>query len=114
MEQLSSAPEGERTNIIESVRPALISLEARTRYKSSIESSDLTIVFDCMNASGKAEVVAASELLDQILEFIDANLVLIRYRACLKRCLHHPQPQVKVMVMKFLRRCVEIGQCLEQ
>ena len=114
LEQLSSASEGERTKIIESVRPVLSSLEARTKYKISIENSDLTIVFDCLNASGKAEVVAASEILDQILEFIDAYLVLIRYRACLKRCMHHPQPQVKVMVMKFLRRCLETEKCLEQ
>jgi 26S proteasome non-ATPase regulatory subunit 5 len=114
LEQLSSASEGERTKIIESVRPVLSSLESRTKYKTSIESSDLTIVFDCLNASGKEEVVAASELLDQILEFIDAYLVLIQYKACLKRCIHHPQPQVKVMVMKFLRRCVETERCLEQ
>ena len=112
--QLSTAPEKERTKIIESVRPVLGSSEERLKYKSSIENSDLTILFDCLNASGKAEVVAASDVLDQILSFIDAPLVLTRYTACLNRCVHHPQSEVKIMIMKFLRRCLRNKQCLVQ
>jgi len=112
--RLSTAPEKERTTIIESVRPVLGSGEERLKYKSSIENSDLTILFDCLNASGKSEIVTASDILDQILSFIDASLVLSRYLACLNRCLHHPQSEVKIMVIKFLRRCIKDEQCLGQ
>ena len=112
--QLSTAPEKERTKIIESVRPILGSNEERLKYKSSIENSDLTILFDCLNASGKTEIVAASDMLDQILSFIDASFVLNRYIACLNRCVHHPNSEVKIMVMKFLRRCLHNKACLVQ
>ena len=112
--RLSTAPEKERTTIIESVRPVLGSGEERLKYKSSIENSDLTILFDCLNASGKSEIVTASDILDQILSFIDASLVLSRYLPCLNRCLHHPQSEVKIMVIKFLRRCIKDEQCLGQ
>jgi len=114
LKQLSTATEKERTRIIESVRPILSSPEGRRKYKNSIETSDLNIVFDCLNASGTAEILAASEILDQILEFVDASRVLNKYSACLNRCLNHPHPAVKAMVMKFLRRCLGTDQSLQQ
>ena len=112
--QLSTTSDHERTKIIESVRPILGSLEGRAKYKIPIENSDLAIVFDCLNASGKDEILAATELLGQILSFIDPSLVLNRYIACLNRCLHHPNAEVKAMVIRFLRRCLEVERCLEE
>ena len=68
--QLSTASENERTTIIEGVRPVLSTADGKRKYKASLENSDLTVVFDCLNASGKAEIQAASDILNQILDTI--------------------------------------------
>ena len=111
--QLSTASENERTKIIEGVRPVLSTADGKRKYKASLENSDLTVVFDCLNASGKAEIQAASDILNQILDIVDPIVALNRYHASLIRCLHHPNPEVKVLAIRFLSKCLPSDQCLE-
>ena len=112
--QLSTASEEERTRILENVRPIIASSEGRGKYRNSIENADLTVVFDCLNASGEKEIIAASEILGQILEMIDGFSVLTKYKACLNRCLSHPHPAVRIMVLKFLRKCTASAESLQE
>ena len=89
------------------------SLPTYLKYDTRFENSDLNVLFDCLNASANTEIQTASDILGQILEFIDPCNVLSKYKACLIRCLNHPHASVKVMTLKFLRRCLEIDQSRE-
>ena len=108
LNSLATASEKERIDILESVQPVLSSPEERAKYKRLLEASDLHVVFDCLNASSKEKTQVASNVLGQILGFVSPRNILQKYKTCLLRCMNHPHVHVKVMVLKFFRRCLEV------
>lgn len=76
------------------------------RLSDVAQSSQLNILFDCLNSSDKNQILSTCELLKIILPTVPLSQLISRYLTSLIRALGHPQPEVKVVILDQLIRAV--------
>ncbi|KAL3288064.1 hypothetical protein HHI36_002515 [Cryptolaemus montrouzieri] len=75
--------------------------------KSTVNSLDLPLVFDCLNDTNTQQIDLACEVLSLCLENLNIGESATRYGMSLERSLAHPYPAVKLMILKELERNVK-------
>uniref|UniRef100_T1J7S9 26S proteasome non-ATPase regulatory subunit 5 n=1 Tax=Strigamia maritima TaxID=126957 RepID=T1J7S9_STRMM len=98
--------DGDAVLILKELKTALLSLpiddlEGLTRNVS------LAPVFDRLNSSDKQQIGLACDLLTSMLTSLPPNCIMPQFQTELHRGLLHPEPFVKEMVLKQIKRCVQ-------
>ena len=104
LQKLSIASEEERKSLLTKARPFLLAPDAGSKYKNYLENGDFSVIFDCFNSADMHVVQATCEILSRIFEFVNSDVILEKYTDFLNRCLSHPNPSVKEVILTVMNK----------
>ena len=107
LQKLSIASEEERKSLLNKARPFLLAPDAGSKYKNYLENGDFSVIFDCFNSADKHVVQATCEILSRIFEFVNSDVILEKYTDFLSRCLSHPNPDVKGVILTVMNKSLD-------
>jgi hypothetical protein len=106
LKQLSIATEEERKTLLEQARPHLFAPDASSKFKRHLESDNLAVIFDCLNAKDESTIIATCEILARVFEFVDTSVIMMKYPSFLQKGLDHKSSQVKEVMLLAMRKCL--------
>lgn len=106
LEKLSIATDEERKELLEQARPHLLAPDAGFKFKQHLEQGNFSVIFQCLKTNDKTVVLATTEILSRIFEFIDPAIVMEKYSDFLLQGLEHDLPQVKEVMIGVINRCL--------